>query len=186
MKITEALTNSTLRTELYSIRPEVVHFDGAIEEENANYFRIYPNPRKRNKFFRVRVEDVVGDVHQYSNEQIQNAGVSPRYGFTPYNEVSVFQVPVKHGVKIEFITIHEAEAGVYYPIEAVDDLKQKGCSCSSSGCKCGSIGYNQPVSEQNRRLGLCKFMSPCSSGCCMFKSGRCECSVACNQDCSYP
>lgn len=151
---------------------EVVYFDGAIGQDDEEYFRIYLNPKTKSNFFRVKKEYIEGDIHEYSVDEIKRAGFAPRLGFTPNNELKMFQIPIKHGVKIEYVTIREAEVGVRYPGEAVDDLnnkKKKGCSCQS-----GSEAKRGANDEASLR-GLCKFMSPCASGCCMYKFGSCEC-----------
>ena len=56
-------------------------------------------------------------------------------GFTPNTEFTMFEIPVKHGAKMECVTVQEAEAGVRYPEDAVNysfnSGQKRSCSCRS-------------------------------------------------------
>jgi hypothetical protein len=138
-----------------------------------------PNHWKNGKRIINRINiHYIGKIH--TPELLKESGLTPRMGFTPHTEFNVYQIPVKHGVKMNFVTIEEVEAGVFYPNSAVDLYnrdKKKGCGC---GGKCGGHSKSEhEVTESSatttRLLGLCRTMIPCVHGCCQHSGSGCKC-----------
>jgi len=153
---------------------DIIYFDGTIDEDgNDEYFRLYPDPRNNNKYLRIKKTDIAGDIYEYPEEKLKDAGIIPPLGLTPNNKFSMFQVPVKHGVEIECISLEKAKVGIEYPksfVKLFVNNHKKECTCDERKPK-------------TREGATCYSSGVCTEGCqwCPSLDGTsCHCSSCCN------
>ncbi|MFB0637409.1 hypothetical protein ACEPP6_19405 [Bacillus rugosus] len=176
MNLNDALAEGSL----FLPPQDVIYLDGAVaEDEIDDYFRIFPDPRDKTKYYRLKKEHVIGELHAYSQDDMKANGLAPFLGFTPHNEYQMFQIPVKFGVELDAVTIKKAQAGKHYPKEfgAIYDKKSSGCSCK------GNHKSHSQKPDKAELFRYCAFRSPCSSGCALCDSWGDDCSCNGCSDC---
>ncbi|HGH1673839.1 TPA: hypothetical protein ACJHMI_005485 [Bacillus cereus] len=171
MDLNEALNKKQKTLEQPS---DIIYINGALRKDEGGYFRLYPDPIIKFKYVRIKETDVVGSIHQYSIDDLKDAGLTPLLGFTSNDEFNMFQVPVKVGAEIEYITIQNAKVGVQYPLELSNllnrSLKRKIDSHKSGECGCGGKG-------SNNKVPVCTDGLSCVSKCQFCNDfGDCHCS----------
>ena len=81
-----------------------VYLHGAVEpDHDETMFRLYPDPSDRRSFFIIRREDVGGDFHEWSKEELIQAG---------FVGAKVFRVPLKHGTVVQSVSVKIQKIGV--------------------------------------------------------------------------
>ncbi|MDY0952078.1 hypothetical protein SOM37_24880 [Bacillus thuringiensis] len=138
----------------------VIHFNGVIDKDtNEDYFRIYPDPRNKKHYLRVKKDDIDGEIHEYTTDNLKDAKLIPALGLTPHNEFILHQVPVKHGVEIDCISVEKAKVGIEYPqpfAKLFSDKPIKECTCDQHKKK-EQLEFYEGAS--------CLTSSVCTSGC---------------------
>jgi len=108
-------------------------------DESPDHFRIYPNPAKKRLYFLVRKEDVQGEVHKWTPDELAQAGFTGQERF----RVTLPHDAVVHSVLITPHRIGEQKAGIMSA--AADDAATGICGpcrpdlSSPTGCRddCG-------------------------------------------------
>jgi len=154
----------------------VIYFVGSIQEDTEEYFRLYPNPGQKQKYMRIKKDDISGKLYELEIEEINDLGYLPPYGLTPNNMFSLFQVPLKKNAEVEYISIKIAKVGVEYPLELsqlINRHSRKFNDVSRHKCNCGCGG-----NKDSKDPGYCDSSSACNSTCqwCNGVDNTCKCS----------
>ncbi|PFV34618.1 hypothetical protein COL01_11390 [Bacillus thuringiensis] len=170
----EEVLNQTSQSNFIS-QQDIVYLDGMItKDEDLDYFRLYPFPKNKKMFYKIKKEYIVGEIHLYDEKRILESGLGYKLGFTPNNEFSIYQVPVKFGAEFDFVKVDTAKAGVNYPWEAVAPFAKKK-NANPKLCTCNK--------KEKTLLTLdCIDYSGCPEGCLQESSsqpGKGECSYCC-------
>lgn len=75
---------------------DIIYLDGMLtKDDNLECFRLYPNPKNKNAYYKIKKEYVVGEIHPYETEKVEKLGLGYTLGFTPNNSFSMYQIPLK-------------------------------------------------------------------------------------------
>ncbi|MCY7676778.1 hypothetical protein [Bacillus safensis] len=166
---------------LITVETEIVYLDGAIDsDENDNYFRLYPASANKSHYLRIKKEDVISDIHMYDLEDLKDTHYKPKLGFTPHNQLNIYQVPVKLKAEVDCITVQKAEIGVKYPLkfaELLSNQNKSSCSCEKKG---KSREFREDVSHAYCDVlnpAPCVHPNPCKW--CNTMDNTCKCSDCC-------
>lgn len=171
MNIEEALKSK--KKSIINTR-EVIYFVGAIEDDNEDHFRLYPNPALKQKYIRIKKEDIFGELYELGIEEVKDLGYLPPYGLTPNNIFSLFQVPLKKNAEIEYISIKFAKVGVEYPLELSKLINKNHSQSNGLSSQSGGCGCNKNLKDP----GYCDSSGVCNSTCqwCNGVDNTCRCS----------
>jgi hypothetical protein len=118
----------------------VTFLHGAIDSDSDDdYFRLYRHPQNRRSYLLIRKEDVDGETHKWSDQEMAHAG---------FVGASMHTVPLKVGAHIHAVAVRMFRAGE--PITGVSRTSKQAddqvCCCSAS---CSDTGSCEVTSAEN-------------------------------------
>jgi hypothetical protein len=117
-------------------QPSTTHFgvhylDGAIGPDTSEgFFRVYMNANNKNNYFVLRTDDVVGDLHKWTEAELAHSRIVGQ---------ERYRIPIKPGAVVHKVRVQTFIAGVRSktpspqsdcaPTSCNDDSDCPGCQC---------------------------------------------------------
>jgi hypothetical protein len=132
----------------------ISYLHGAIEpDQDPSQFRLYSSPSNKRSFFLMRTNDVVGEVYEWTPDEVAH------HGFAGHK---MYTLPIKYGCVIQSVAIRNITIGL--PISS--------CNCDST----------HKTKEQTKvhSLGGCNYDSNCAS---LYPDAPCNDNGVCDTCC---
>lgn len=109
--------------------PLIAHLIGSARRDSAEEkIRIYPDPGNLNAYYSVKIDDIVGDIHELHRDELVHSG---------YIGSEVFKVPLRVGTMVEYTATSIERVGETIEPHSVSPLvsSRVGAGCRTSSCK---------------------------------------------------
>lgn len=136
MKLDEALKASVKTTPVSDHAVAFIH--GSIEtDSDSRYFRLYRHPENRRSYLLIKKDDVAGELHKWSPEEMSHAG---------FVGSSIHSVPLNIGTQIHAVSVRAHRFGEPINVPSKSSSAEQVCCCSAS---CSDTGSCFTTSAEN-------------------------------------